>query len=194
MVLYFAAPMHAIDVLSHARPRRMSRAEYERVIEQGFFRDERVELIHGIVVEMSPIGPPHSDKVDVLTRVFVRGVGDRAVVRVQAPFAASDDSEPEPDVALVPPGRYADGHPERAFLVVEVSDISLDHDRKTKAPLYAASGAPECWIVDVEAREVEVFDELTGGLYGRSRRFSSSATIAPAAFPDVIVSVKELFG
>src|SRR5512134_1166059 len=111
--------MQAIDVLSHARPRRMSRAEYDRAIAQGFFQDERVELIQGIVVEMPPIGAPHADKVDVLTRVFVRGVGDRAVVRVQAPFAASEDSEPEPDLALVPPGRYADRHPDRAFLVVE---------------------------------------------------------------------------
>jgi Uma2 family endonuclease len=172
----------------------MSRSEYERVIQDGLFRDERVELIHGIVVEMPPIGAPHADKVDVLNRVFVRGVGDRAVVRIQAPFAASDDSEPEPDIALVPPGRYADGHPERAFLVIEVSDTSLDHDRKTKAPLYAASGVPECWIVDVKAREVEVFDEPSGGRYERTRRFSTSDTLAPAAFPDVIVSVKDLFG
>jgi Uma2 family endonuclease len=186
--------MHAIDVLSHARPRRMSRSEYERVVQDGLFRDERVELIHGIVVEMPPIGPPHADKVDVLTRVFVRAVGDPAVVRIQAPFAASDDSEPEPDCALVPPGRYADRHPDRAFLVVEVSDTTLDHDRKTKGPLYAACGVPEYWIVDVNAREVEVLDELTGDRYGRTRRFSTGATIAPAAFPDVRVQVLDLFG
>jgi Uma2 family endonuclease len=186
--------MHAIDVLSHARPRRMSRAEYDRVVEQGLFHDERVELIHGIVVEMPPIGPPHADTVSVLNQVLVRGVGDRAVVRIQLPLAASDDSEPEPDVALVPPGRYADHHPDRAFLVVEVADTTLDHDRKTKGPLYAACAVPEYWIVDVNAREVEVFDELAGDRYGRTRRFSTGATIAPAAFPDVRVQVLDLFG
>jgi Uma2 family endonuclease len=184
--------MQAIDVLCHARPWRMSRAEYERVAQQGVFGDARVELIRGIVVEMPPIGTEHADKVDVLTRVFVRGVGDRAVVRVGLPFAASDDSEPEPDVALVPPRRYTDRHPERALLVVEVSESSLAHDRETKAPLYAASGVPEYWIIDVNAREVEVFDQPSGGRYSRVRRFNTGA-IAPAAFPDVTLDVNELF-
>jgi Uma2 family endonuclease len=184
--------MQAIDVLTHARPRRMSRSEYERLVGQGVFRDERVELIQGIVVEMPPIGPPHADTVGILTRIFVRGVGDRALVRIQLPFAASDDSEPQPDAALVPPGRYRDRHPDRALLLVEVAETSLAHDRETKAPLYAASGVPEYWIVDVKACEVHVYDEPSGGRYGRVRRFASGA-IAPAAFSDVTVSVEELF-
>jgi Uma2 family endonuclease len=184
--------MQGIDVLSHARPWRMSRAEYERVTEHGVFKDARVELIRGLVVEMPPIGTEHADKVDVLTRVFVRGLDDRAVVRVQLPFAASDDSEPEPDVALVPPRRYSDRHPDRAFLVVEVAESSLAHDRETKAPLYAASGVPEYWIIDVNARAVEVFDEPSEGRYARVRRFESG-TIAPAAFPSVPINVNELF-
>ena len=185
--------MVAINVLSHARPRRMSRSEYERLTAQGMFENERVELIHGIVVEMPPIGPNHADPVDVLTRVFVRGVGDRAVVRVQHPFAASDESEPQPDIALVPPGRYNKRHPESAFLLVEVAATSLKHDRETKAPLYAASGIPEYWIVDLNAREVEVYDQPAAGRYGRTRSFPIGTTIAPAAFPDVAVSVNELF-
>lgn len=185
--------MHAIDVLTHARPRRMTRAEYERVVEQGMFQNERVELIHGIVVEMPPIDPSHADPVAFLTHAFVLGVRDRAVVRVQLSFAASDDSEPQPDLMLVPPGRYAAQHPDRCFLVVEVANASLAHDRETKAPLYAASGVPEYWIVDVNARAVEVFDEPSEGRYRRVRRFAAGATIAPAAFPDLIVRLDELF-
>jgi Uma2 family endonuclease len=184
--------MQAIDVLAHARPWRMSRVEYERVAEQGVFKDARVELIRGLVVEMPPIGTEHADKVDVLNRAFVRGVGDRAVIRVGLPVAASDDSEPEPDLALVPPRRYRDQHPDRAFLVVEVSESSLAHDRETKAPLYAESGVPEYWIVNVKARAVEVFDEPADGRYRRVRRFDSGS-IAPAAFPDVTIDVTELF-
>jgi Uma2 family endonuclease len=185
--------MQAHDVLDHAEPRLMSRLEYDRLIAAGLFDNERVELIRGIVVQMAPNGPAHADPIDVLTRHFVRALGDRAVVRVQLPFAASDDSEPEPDLAIVPPRRYADRHPDQAILVIEVADSSLDHDRETKAPLYASSGVPEYWIVDVKARCVEVYDRATGRRYGRLRTYSTSERIAPAAFADAVLELSELF-
>jgi len=171
----------------------MTRSEYDQLVAQGMFEDERVELISGIVIQMAPVGPPHSDPIDVLTRFFVRGVGDRAVVRVQLPIAASDDSEPEPDLALVPPRRYADRHPDRAFLIIEVADSSLDYDRQTKAPLYAASGVPEYWIVDVNGRAVEVYDELAAGHYMRVRRYAVQESLAPASFPELTLAVSDLF-
>ena len=185
--------MQAHDVLVHASQRLLTRAEYDRLVKHGFFSSERVELVRGIVIQMAPIGPPHSDPIDVLTRVFVVGVRDRAVVRIQQPFAASDDSEPEPDVLLAPPKRYADAHPDRAFLIVEVAQSSLEYDRETKAPLYASSGVPEYWIVDVNARRVEVYDSPRGGRYERVRSFGAEAEIAPTAFPDVKLTVGELF-
>src|SRR5262249_1907259 len=154
------------------------RAEYDRLVDEGLFENERVELIRGIVVEMAPIGSRHADPIDVLTRHFVRAVGDRAVVRVQQPFAVSDDSEPEPDLALVPPGRYMAAQPNTAFLIIEVADASLDHDRETKAPLYASSGVPEYWIVDVNARQIEVHDRVAGGRYGRMRQFGPDDEVA----------------
>jgi len=185
--------MQAHSVLAHAQARRMTRSEYDRLVAQGMFAEERVELIHGIVVEMAPVGPPHSDPIDVLNRFFVRGVGDRAVVRVQSPIAASDDSEPEPDIALVPPRRYADRHPDRAFLIVEVADSSLDYDRETKAPLYASSEVTEYWIVDVKGRAVEAYDEPDAGRYARVRRYSIGESLAPAAFPELTLAVGDLF-
>jgi len=189
----FCSPMQARhDVLAHARPRRLSRAEYDRLVSEGLFEHERVELVRGMVVEMSPIGSRHADPVDFLNRLFVRALGDRAVVRVQQPFAASDDSEPEPDLALVPPGRYLDQHPGKAFLIVEVAESSLDHDRETKAPLYAESGVPEYWIVDAGARRVEVY-LLEAGVYKPALYFGRELQIAPAAFPDVELRIAELF-
>jgi len=185
--------MQAHDVLDHAQPRLMSRVEYDRLVSAGMFENERVELIRGIVVRMSPNGPAHADPIDVLTRHFVRAMGDRAVVRVQLPFAASDDSEPEPDLALVPPRRYADRHPHQAFLIIEVADSSLDHDRETKAPLYASSGVPEYWIVDVKARRVSVYDTITAGRYARVREFPIGERVVPSAFADAAVDVADLF-
>jgi Uma2 family endonuclease len=185
--------MQAHDIPSRARPRRLTRSEYDQLVAQGLFRNERVELIGGIVVEMAAIGPRHADPVDLLNRTFVRGLGDRGVVRVQHPFIAADESEPQPDLALVPARRYADHHPHEAFLIVEVADASLNHDRETKGPLYAASGVPEYWIVDIKARCVEVHDELVAGRYGRTRRVSSAETLAPAAFPDLVLRVGDRF-
>ncbi|MEZ4220388.1 MAG: Uma2 family endonuclease [Polyangiaceae bacterium] len=185
--------MQAMDVLSHARPRLLSRAEYDRMVAEGMFANERVELIRGILVEMSPIGSRHADPVDYLNRHFVRSLGDEAVVRVQQPFAASDDSEPEPDLALVPPRRYSDCHPDQAFLIIEVSDESLGYDRETKGALYAASGVPEYWIVDVRGRVVEVHDRPQGGVYERVQRFTAGDRLAPAAFPAAELRIDELF-
>jgi len=183
----------ATDVLAHAEPRRLSRAEYDRLAEQGFFRGERVELIEGILVQMSPIDPIHADPVDMLGELFVKALSARARIRIQQPFIAGPNSEPEPDVALVPSGRYGSSHPDRAFLIVEVADSSLAHDRETKARLYAAALVPEYWVVDVRARAVHVFDEIVADRYGRVRAFDEAAVLSPSAFPDVSLRVAELF-
>jgi Uma2 family endonuclease len=163
------------------------------MVEQGLFANERVELVRGMLVEMSPIGSRHADPIDVLNRHFIRALGDSAVVRVQQPFAANNDSEPEPDLALVPPGRYADRHPDRAFLLIEVADESLHYDRETKGPLYAASGIGEYWIVDVNARCLEVYDRPEGEAYARVRRFEGDQAAAPATFPGASLRVGDLF-
>jgi Uma2 family endonuclease len=112
--------------------------------------------------------------------------------RERQPFAANDESEPEPDLAIVPPGRYADAHPDRAFLLVEVAESSLEYDRETKGPLYAESGVPEYWIVDVAARRVEVYT-LVERRYGPPAYFGRGQQLAPRAFSDVVVAIDELF-
>jgi Uma2 family endonuclease len=93
----------------------------------------------------------------------------------------------------VPPRRYNDVHRSHAFLIVEVADSSVAYDRETKGPLYASCGVEEYWIADVNARRVEVYDEPSSEKYGRARRFERGQELAPAAFPDIVVRVAELF-
>jgi hypothetical protein len=114
------------------RRRPFRREEYERMIAAGFFRDERVELIRGFIARMSPQNAPHADVVQALTQLLLPPLVGRANVRVRLPFAAGDDSLPEPDLALVAPDRNNDAHPDQAFLIVEVADSSLKLDRKRR--------------------------------------------------------------
>ena len=180
--------------LVHAEPRGLSRAEYDRMAELGFFRGERVELIRGIVVRMASIGPPHADVIERLTELLVPPLVGRARVRIQLPFLAGAESEPEPDVAIVAATSHAAEHPRQTFLLIEVADSSLAYDRETKGPLYAASGVPEYWIVDVGARAIEVYAVPVEGRYTRFERFEVHQEIRPAAFGDVTVSIASLFG
>jgi len=178
-------PLHPETV----RPLR--RKEFERLVELGSFEDERIELLEGVLVRMNPQRAAHASVVSRLGQYFGRVLADRAVVRQHSPLALSDDSEPEPDVALVAPGDYARAHPAAALLVVEVSESSLRKDREVKAAVYAAAGVPEYWIVNLVDRVFEVHR----GPRPRERLFASvtthdaTASVSPLAFPDVIVAV-----
>jgi Uma2 family endonuclease len=113
-------------------------------------------------------------------------------VRVQAPFGASDVSEPEPDIAIVANGDYLDEHPRRAYLLIEVADSSLQDDRRIKGPLYAAAGVPEYWIVDLVAGAVEVHREPGSDGYASVARHGREATLTVPGFEDVVVAVGEI--
>jgi Uma2 family endonuclease len=181
--------------LAHADPRRLSQKEYARMGQLGFFRDERVELVHGIVLRMSPIGPRHADIVERLTELLVTKLVGRARVRVQLPISAAGESEPQPDIAVVPLASYAKEHPNRALLVIEVAESSLAYDRETKAPLYAASSVDEYWIVDVARREVIVLSRPVDGRYTEERVLrsgESGESLKPLAFDDVSIALDDL--
>jgi Uma2 family endonuclease len=171
------------------RPRPIRREEYERMVSLGLFQDERVELLCGLLVSMSPHGPAHDSTIDRLTALLVRALGDRACVRIQGAFAASDDSEPEPDVAVLPPGDYDDGHPREAWLVIEVAESSLAKDLGPKARLYAASNAPEYWVVDLAAGAVHVHVNPVGGAYQECQRVARGDAIALVKFPEIRLPV-----
>lgn len=174
-------------------PRPITRVEFDRLVALGFFEDENVELLYGVLVQMTPQDPPHSSVVQRLTTLLVPPLVGRADVRIQLPFAASDDSEPEPDVAVVPAGDYRAHHPREAWLLIEVAYSSHLKDRSVKSRLYAECDVAEYWIVDVAARAVEVYTEPSGGSYRTTLVRRSGDELSPARFPDVILRIDELF-
>jgi Uma2 family endonuclease len=174
-------------------PRPITRAEFDRLVALGFFEDENIELLYGVLVRMTPQDPPHSSVVQRLTTLLVPPLVGRAEVRIQLPFAASDDSEPEPDVAIVSAGDYRAHHPSEASLVIEVAYSSHRKDRSVKSRLYAECGVAEYWIVDIAARAVEVYTQPEGGVYHVTVVRGSGETLAPASFLDVRIRVDDLF-
>lgn len=172
--------------------RRLRREEYDRLVDLGLFANERVELIRGVIVRMSPQGAPHAGPIEVLTEVLVPALLSRARVRVQLPLIGPDDSEPEPDLAVVPRGDHSLEHPSAAHLIIEVARTSAQYDRGTKGPLYAAMGVPEFWVVDVTRRVVEVFREPRDDRYEQMEVVRSGASITLVAFPDVSVAVSTI--
>lgn len=173
------------------RARALRRSEYERLVEEGCFSNERIELLEGVLVEMSPQGPAHADVVSRLTMILARAIGDRAVLRAQSPLAVSDDSEPEPDLALVPPGDYRRAHPEHAWLAIEVAGASLKKDLGVKAALYARSKVDEYWVVNLEAGTVLVHAESDGQRYGRISTARQGDVLRLGALPDLALRVAD---
>lgn len=176
------------------RIRPLRRVDYEAIVNQGLLDDARVELLLGSLVEMTPQGPLHAEIVRRLAARLTRDLPVTLHVRTQSPLAVSDDSEPEPDVAVVPAADYTTAHPRGALLVVEVSYTSVQKDRGLKAALYATAGIPEFWLVNLADRVVEVHRQPTEGRYEVVERVTAGQELAPAAFPDVQFRADDLLG
>ena len=195
----------AVTVAPHSPPLeipselqyRISVDVYHRMIDAGILgEDDRVELLEGVIVAMPPQRADHSALIARLTRWLVRAAGDEYSVRVQLPLAVSDDSEPEPDLALV---RAADeslrAQPAWAALVVEGSRTTLDTDRRIKGALYARAGIPEYWLVDVVSETVEVYAEpdTDASRYRTLVTIGREGSLRAAALPTLAIPVLRLF-
>ena len=180
--------------------RRFTLEEYQRLGETGIIHeDERVELVEGEIVEMSPIGWPHASVVGRLTMLFAQRYADRAIVWVQNPVALPRQvSQFQPDLALLKPRPdfYRDKgvEPDDALLVVEVMDSSVAYDRRVKLPIYARGGVPEVWLVNVNRNTVEVWRDPTSDGYRERRLVDHAGTITALAFPDVPLAMQDLIG
>lgn len=178
-------------------PHRFTVADYHRMGEAGILgEDSRVELIRGHIVDMSPVGAPHVGFLNRLTRLLPVALAGRAMISVQNPLRLDNGSEPQPDLVVVKsrPDDYGLSlpHAADALLVIEVADSSLDYDRAVKAALYAESGIPEFWIVDVSGRTVEVHRRPANGQYADVRRVGADGILEMVAVPGAALGATEL--
>lgn len=182
-----------------AARRLFTREEYHRMAEVGILTPtDRVELIRGEIIKMSPQGRRHRAFIDNLNQLLAIRLAGRAIVSVQMPIVLSDDTEPEPDLQVlrrraVPyKDREADLHD--ALLIVEVAQTSLAYDRSTKLALYAAAGIPEYWVVDGVAESIEVHRTPQADGYREVTRVAGpAATVTWQAFPDIVLALAEIF-
>jgi Uma2 family endonuclease len=189
-----------LGVLSRypSAPRRLLTVdEYHRMGEAGILtEDDRVELIEGELVAMAPIGSEHVSASNALTRLLVLALGDRGIVSVGNPVRLNGRSEPQPDFAVLKQRddyRTVLPRPEDAMLAVEVANTSLDYDRKVKLALYARSGIPEVWIVNLVSDEVEVYRAPIGDSYTSVARAGRSGVLTIEAIPGVLIPVGAIF-
>ncbi len=180
------------------RRHRLTVKDFHRMGEAGILgEDDRVELIEGELVEMTPIGSKHAGTVAQLSRLFERQVGEDALVWVQNPVAMGEDSEPEPDLCLLHPRAdyYKSAHPraEDVLLIVEVADTSLRYDREIKVPLYARHGIAEVWVIDLEGGIAHVFQDPTDKGYQKVSHLMVPARLRPLLLPAAGVDLAALF-
>ncbi len=183
--------------------RRWTRAEYDRLVDCGVLRGEPLELIGGQLLVAEPQGSDHARRVGAIGDVLRAALPAGWLVRVQMPVALDDDSEPEPDLALVP-GVWADyraEHPSRPALVVEVAESSLAFDRSDKGSLYARAGIADYWIANLPDATLEVCRDLGrdpaaphGSRYRAVERLLPGAFVSPLALPLVRLAVSDLVG
>jgi Uma2 family endonuclease len=187
----------AIEIV--AARRLFTREEYHRMGEAGIFKPtERVELIRGEIVQMAPIGSRHIAFVNNLNQLLVTRLAGRAIVSVQNPVALGDDTEPQPDLTILrprsdPPYKEVEPWAADALLLIEVAETSLAYDRSTKLRLYAEIGIPEYWIVNARTASIEIHRGAEGGAYRDVLRVSGDATVALQAFPDLTLTLTEIF-
>lgn len=171
--------------------------EYYRMAETGILGPEdRVELIDGEIIQMSPIGNRHLGCVNRANDAFTAALRGKAVISVQNPLLLNNYTEPEPDVVVLKfrADYYASKKPaaEDAILVLEVSDTTFRYDRDVKLPRYAAAGVPEVWIENLDEDVLLVFRDLAAGVYTSSLTLRSGDSISPLAFPELTFPVDQL--
>ena len=173
--------------------------EFHQMAEAGVFGEgDRLELLDGEIVQMTPIGSRHAACVDRLTDVFSERCRAIAIVHVQNPLVLSEGTECYPDVVLLRrrPDFYNDALPRPAdvVLVVEVADTTGDYDRGVKVPRYAHAGIPEVWVVDLRARAVDVYRQPAGDAYRDEQRAGPGESLAVPGVHDQQIAIDDVLG
>jgi len=171
--------------------------EYHRMADAGILtEDDRVELIDGEIIKMSPIGSHHAASVNRLAAVLIPRVGKAAIVSVQNPVDVDDYSEPEPDIVLLKyrDDFYSGSHPgpQDVLLIIEVADSSLEYDRTVKLSTYARAGIPEYWIADLPGDGIDAYSDPANGAYRKFRRAKRGEALTPQNLPGLTIAVDEI--
>jgi Uma2 family endonuclease len=181
--------------------RRWKRAEYDRLVELGIFEGDPIELIGGQLVVAEPQYPYHSSAINTAEYALRAALPPGWTVRIQLPISLDDESEPEPDLVVVPgrPSDYRHAHPARPVLAVEVAESSLAFDRHHKGSLYARAGLHDYWIVNLPDRVLEVYrgpvpdvSAAYGWRFGSVVTLAPPAMVVPLAFPGSQIAVADL--
>lgn len=189
-----------MSVLTATLPhRKFTVEEYHYFIEQGVFKpEERLELIEGELIEMSPIGKRLAGSVDFIADFLRNFSGEKAIVRVQNPIVLDDFSEPQPDVCLLQRRedfyRRTDATAKDTLLVIEVADTTVKYDRDVKFPRYAANGIKEAWLIDLENDRVEIHSEPTAFGYSLVKILHRGQSAESTVLPEIKIPVKEILG
>lgn len=167
------------------------------MIEAGILQEnDRVELIDGEILHMSPIGSRHAACVNRLNTLLTRHMGDTAIISVQNPVRLNDYSEPEPDIAVLKPRDdfYIAAHPgvEDIVLVIEVAETSLEYDREVKLPRYAQAGIPEVWLLDLQHHLVAVYTQPTNAMYQSIQIVRGEEVVRSSVLPALVLTATTL--
>ena len=172
--------------------------QYQLMDEAGVFaQGDRLELINGEIIQMSPIGRKHVACIIRLTKLMEQKLGDRAMVSAQNSVLLPNNSQPQPDLVIL---KYRDDYyenglptPEDILLIIEVADSSIDYDRDVKASLYAAAGIPEMWLFDVNQKLITGYSQPSPSGYKHIQHYEAGDALAMVAFADVTFRWDELF-
>jgi Uma2 family endonuclease len=171
--------------------------DYYKMADAGILREgDRVELIRGEVIQMSPINPPHNGTIHRANQYLVRVLGDRAIVGVQGAVRLDDYDEPQPDIYLLRPRDdfYTARHagPDDILLIIEVADSSIEYDKTVKLALYAERGVPEYWISDLQSDCIIVYSDAEGSTYRTVRLVHRGEQLTPRLLPDCTIPAEAL--
>jgi Uma2 family endonuclease len=185
----------AVEILR----KKFTVGQYHQMVESGILTDrDRVELLQGDIIEMSPVASRHAACVDRLNEVLVLGLSARAMVRVQGSIHLGHRSAPQPDVAILRrrPDFYATAHPQAddVLALVEVADTTVEFDRTVKVPLYAQDGIAEVWMVDLKADAVEVYRGPRSDGYQQVQTFQRGDGLEFQALADAKFTVDQILG
>jgi Uma2 family endonuclease len=179
--------------------RRFTVTEFMQLTERGILsEDDRVELIDGEIIEMAAIGKRHMSCVNDTNLLLIERLGRTAIVSVQNPIVLTEHYSPEPDIAVLRPrtDRYRESYPtpEDVLLLIEVSESTLQYDRKVKLPQYARAGIPEVWIIDLDSRRVERYAEPSDDGYRIIKRLRRGQTVTSTILPALSLPVGDIIG